>query len=117
MPSSYVTLLWDALDAARAIQTFTVDADYDRYEADLMLRSAVERQFEVLGEALNRLRRKFPDRASQIDLLSDIIDFRNVIAHGYDILNNKEVWQIIQNDLPDLLATLQHVIDSEGTHD
>ena len=110
-------MLWDALDAGRAIEKFTADADYDRYENDLMLRSAVERQFEVVGEALNRLRRQFPDRASEIDQLSDIIDFRNVIAHGYDILVNKEVWQIIQNDLPQLIHTLQAMIETEGTHD
>ena len=54
MPHEPQKLLQDILDAARAIESFAQDRSLDDYRSDLMLRSAVERQFEIIGEALRR---------------------------------------------------------------
>lgn len=73
--------LWDALEAARSARVFMAGLDELAYTEDALRRSAVERQLEVLGEALNRLRRDDPESAAGVPSLKDIIGMRNVIAH------------------------------------
>lgn len=67
-----------------------------------MLCAAVERQFEIIGEALVQLRRRAPDVAASIPELPQIIGFRNVLAYNYDGVDYKEVWDTVVNDLPRL---------------
>jgi uncharacterized protein with HEPN domain len=76
------------------------------YEADLLLRSAIERQFQIIGEALLRIERKDPDTARRIPDYRQIIGFRNRMVHGYDALDSEVVWQIIKTSLPDLKANI-----------
>jgi uncharacterized protein with HEPN domain len=76
----------------------------DDYLADVMLRSAVERQFEIIGEALVGLLRTAPDIAAAIPDLPRIIGFRNVLIHGYATINSRVVWDTIQDDPPRLEA-------------
>ncbi len=70
-------LLWDARRAV-LIQDFIAGDSLDQYERDAMLRSAVERQFEVIGEALNKLKRADPETAAGIADLPKIVAFRNI---------------------------------------
>jgi uncharacterized protein with HEPN domain len=83
--------------AVQAIGDFCVAKTEDTYLSDLMLRSAVERQYEIIGEALNRLRKLSPATASQISDCDRIIGFRNVLAHGYDVVDDRISWDIVQN--------------------
>lgn len=96
--------LADVLDAARLIGQFTVDRDLESYRSDAMLRSAVERQLEIIGEALIRLVRTDPTVAARISDVATIIGFRNVLAHGYDVVDDEIVWETIRVDLPRLEA-------------
>ena len=75
---------------------------------------AVERKFEIIGEAFNRLDKSDPTIAAQIPQHRQIISFRNVLIHGYDILDEAIVWQIIQADLPILKQTVEALLASSG---
>jgi uncharacterized protein with HEPN domain len=94
--------LRDALTACDLILDRTAGRTFDEYLADPFFRGGVERQFEVAGEALRRIERKDPDTASAIPECRDVIDFRNVLAHGYDTVHHEEVWEYIRADLPHL---------------
>ena len=103
-------LLLDAQAAAEAIAVFTTGADGARFHADALLRSAVERQFEILGEALNRLRRADPDWIVGVSEVEKIIGFRNVLAHGYDVIDDGITWDIVVNKLPRLQAEIRAML-------
>jgi uncharacterized protein with HEPN domain len=62
----------------------------------------VERNFEIIGEAVSRLARTDPDLAARIGDYPQIIAFRNVLIHGYDLIDDGRVWQVITHDLPRL---------------
>ena len=76
-------LIWDAQQALQRIQRFVARKDFAAYQSDELLRSAVERQFEILGEALNQLSRLDPNMAEKIPDLPRIVAFRNILIHGY----------------------------------
>jgi len=77
--------LWDVQQAAEAITQFTAGLDVAGYRSNPLIRSAVERQFEIIGEALNRLSKETPDLANRVPNLGKIIGFRNVLIHGYAV--------------------------------
>jgi uncharacterized protein with HEPN domain len=90
--------LWDIEQAAGDIQAFTQSKRLSDYEKDAMLRAAVERKFEVIGEALAQARRYFPVVASRITNTEQIIAFRNRLIHGYSVVSDALVWDILQRD-------------------
>jgi uncharacterized protein with HEPN domain len=73
-------------------------------------RSAVERQFEILGEALAQLARLDATLAAKIPDLSEIVAFRNVLIHGYALIDRARVWRAVQDDLPALRAALDDLL-------
>ncbi len=75
-----------------------------------MVRAAVERQFEIIGEAFAGLRRTDPDLMAEIPDLPRIIAFRNVLIHGYATVDDQLVWGVVERDLPLLLATLTRLL-------
>jgi uncharacterized protein with HEPN domain len=103
--------LWDALEAARRIVRFTGGKSLNAYEADEFLRSAVERQFEIVGEALNRFRAIDPASAANIPELPRIVAFRNILVHGYASVDDKLVWGIVEGKLGSLLQALEGFLE------
>lgn len=91
--------LWDAHAAAERIARFTAGHTFDDYLSDDMLRAAVERQFEIIGEALAGLRRTDPELAAGIAELPRIIAFRNVLIHAYATVDDRLVWDVVENKL------------------
>jgi uncharacterized protein with HEPN domain len=94
--------LWDVQQAAEGVRQFTNGRTLDDYLADGMLRAAVERQFQIIGEALARLRRVAPDVAALVPDLRQIIDFRNILVHAYDGVDALRVWGFLESHLPGL---------------
>ncbi len=103
-------LLWDAQQAAERVARFTATKSFADYEADDFLRSAVERQFEIVGEALNQLSRLDPATATTIAELPRIVAFRNVLIHGYASVDNRIVWGVIEGSLSSLRASLSRLL-------
>ena len=102
--------LWDVQRAVERINRFIAGRTFDDYLADDMLSAAVERQFEIIGEALVRLRRIAPDVIAMLPDVPEIIGFRNVLVHAYGDVDSKEVWGTIENDLPRLRAAVANLL-------
>jgi uncharacterized protein with HEPN domain len=102
--------IWDALDAAKRITRFTHGKTLGSYQTDELLRSAVERQFEIVGEALSQLRRVDPPAAAQIPELPRIVAFRNILIHGYASVDDKLVWGVVEGKLTALVAALEDLL-------
>lgn len=94
--------LFDILEAARSIEHYTAGLMYADYLTNNMAQAAVERKFEINGEALNRIRRLDSSVLARISEPERIIGFRNVISHGYDEIDSEIVWAAIENHLPRL---------------
>ena len=103
--------LWDAREAALAIQSFTAGLDAAAYANSPMTQAAVERKFEVIGEALNQLTKVDAALAARIPDLSQIVAFRNQLIHGYATVNVSTVWNIAQTALPTLMDAVQTLAD------
>jgi len=109
MKDSSLKHYYDALDAGRAILDFTEGKSFDAYCVSPMLSAAVERKFEIIGEALNRIKRSEPDDLKAISDWPAIVGFRNILAHGYDHIENTVVWGIIEAQLPKFVAELESI--------
>jgi uncharacterized protein with HEPN domain len=94
--------LFDIDQACRLLEQFTAGKDLTDYLADAMLRSAVERQFEIIGEALNQALRLDPTLADRISHSGRIIAFRNRLIHGYAFIADEVVWGVLETHLPTL---------------
>ena len=77
-----------------------------------MRRSAVERQFEIVGEALNQLRRVAPDFAERVPDLPRIVAFRNLLIHGYAAIDDRLVWEVATERTAPLLAILDELLEA-----
>ncbi|NMF85708.1 HepT-like ribonuclease domain-containing protein [Nodosilinea sp. P-1105] len=104
--------LYDIQQAGELIQTFTAAHTFDSYRADVMVRSAVERQFITIGEALNQAMRRSPDLERQIAEARKIVDFRNLLTHSYGAVSDAVVWDIIQTSLSRLISDIDALMES-----
>lgn len=104
------TWLYDILNAVNEIDSFFVDRPktFVAYQNDLRTRRAVERNIEIIGEALNRLLNR--DSAIQLSNSRKIVDTRNRIIHGYDSVSDDIIWSIVINHLPILKAEAEQLL-------
>ncbi|MCY4475635.1 MAG: DUF86 domain-containing protein [Chloroflexi bacterium] len=103
--------LCDIRAAAKFILDSTAETTFEQYEEDQLLRSAVERQFEIIGEATRRLANDDQSTVEKITGYQTIIGLRNRIAHEYDNIANQTLWNIIQNNLPTLLNEVTTLLE------
>jgi len=89
---------------------FVAGRTWADYESDPLLRSAVERQFEIVGEALNQLSRAAPDVAARVPDLPRIVAFRNVLIHRYATVDDRLVWEAATDRANLLVATLDELL-------
>lgn len=84
--------------------------NYSYYVEDIACKSAVERQFITLGETLNRIYKMDPAIGEQVPAHRDIINFRNILVHGYDRIEDEVVWGIIRKYLPELYQSVNRLM-------
>ncbi len=106
--------LTDIEQAGADIARFTEGIDIGAYFENAMMQAAVERKFEIIGEALNRLHKDHPALAQRIPNLRKIIDFRNVLSHGYDQVVSDLVWDYAEIYLPQLRKVVQALLAELG---
>jgi uncharacterized protein with HEPN domain len=104
--------LEDVRQAAELILQFTTGKSIADYESDPLVRSAVERQFEIVGEAVNRLSKIDRAVADSLSSKPRIVGFRNILIHGYDVVDNAVVWDIIKNYLPPLHEQVKSMLEA-----
>jgi uncharacterized protein with HEPN domain len=94
--------LFDIQQACDLLFQFTEGKTFADYSVSALLRSAVERQFEIVGEALSRVLHLEPALATRISDTRRVIAFRNRLIHGYDSLADEIVWGVLETNLPAL---------------
>ena len=105
--------LHEIVQAGKAVKRFVGGRSLDDYTSDEQLRSAVERKFEIMGEALNRIHRDEPAVLEHIRDHRDVISFRNILIHGYDAIDDRIVWGVIEDDLDNLIEDAEALLDED----
>ena len=111
LPLEVRKYLFDIAEACDLLTQFTAGKTFTDYSADALLRSAVERQFEVVGEALNQALHLYPALANRVSDCRRIVAFRNRLIHGYAFVSDKVVWGVLETNLPTLRREVQSLLD------
>lgn len=101
--------LWDMLDAARAVAGFVRDQTLEDYRQNRMLRGAVERHIEIIGEAAKSVSGSFRTNHPQIPW-KKIIAQRHVLAHAYGDIKHERVWDVANVHIPELILLLEPLV-------
>jgi len=111
MDSDINTWLHDILTAISEIESYFDGRPklYNEFVSDIRTKRAVERDLDIIGEAVNRILKK--DREFQLLNDQKIIGTRNRIAHGYDTISDDLIWSIIINHLPKLKTEVMALLD------
>lgn len=116
MSTKQAKLLNDVIRACEAIQQFTAGRSREDYGTDLQMRSAGERQFSIVGEAIRKLELEDAGLAKRLTDWRRIIAFRNILVHAYDILDDNVIWKAVLEQMPVLLnESRQLLADLKGS--
>ena len=110
MPRDPQKYLHDMLNSCEFLIGFTKARSVDDYASDRGFRSAVERELQIIGEALRQLEDVAPDIAQQIPEYRNIVGFRHVLVHGYDSLQPATVWSVVERKIPALQQVLKSLL-------
>ena len=94
-------------DACSFVLSVTEEKSLEDYTGERLLRQAVERNLQIIGEAVGRLRRDDPETLARLSEYERIVGFRNVLVHGYDLVDDGIVWNTIRTNLPLLLSEVE----------
>ena len=102
--------LHDMRQAIELLREFTGGKTFADYERDAMLRAAVEREFSIIGEAMTQLASTDEAIAERISEFRRIIAFRNVLVHGYAAVDDRLVWNVLEDSLPTLAREIEALL-------
>jgi uncharacterized protein with HEPN domain len=110
MQPESLKFLFDIQRACRLLSSFVAGKTFEDYVGDALLRSGIERQLIIVGEALNRLMKIDPATAAAVTDARQIIAFRNILVHGYDIVHDATVWEVLEKDLSQLTKDVDSLL-------
>ena len=104
------TWLFDILNSINEIESFFSDRPklFATYQSDLRTKRAIERNIEIIGEAMSRIIAK--DSAPTLSNSRKIVDTRNRIIHGYDSVSDDMIWSIVINHIPKLREEVEKLL-------
>jgi uncharacterized protein with HEPN domain len=105
--------LFDMRQAAALLSQFTAGKSFADYDSDAMLRAAVEREFEIIGEALGQLAKLDEELAAGISEHRAIVAFRNILIHGYAEVDDRLVWDVVVTKLPILILEIEALLRAD----
>jgi uncharacterized protein with HEPN domain/predicted nucleotidyltransferase len=105
-------LLHDMSVGCADIEQFAAGKSFADYAADKLLRLAVERELEIIGEALNQLLKLEPALETAITAARRIVDLRNLLIHAYATIDNEMIWKIVQENAPVLRAEVDKLLQA-----
>jgi uncharacterized protein with HEPN domain len=105
-------LLLDMLLASRRIQKYTQGFDFERFENDEIMQDAVMRRILIIGEAAKKVSPEFKENHPEIPW-SMIISMRNRLIHEYFRIITEKVWEVVERDIPELIALLEPLVPPE----
>ena len=113
MDESILKWLFDVKDAISEIEEYFVNypKDFNKYKNNTLLKRAVERDLEIIGEAVNRILKKQPD--FPIKNAKRIVGLRNQIIHTYDSISDENIWAILLKHIPLLKSEVDRLINKE----
>ncbi len=102
--------LYDILNAIHEIEGFFIETpkEFQYYQSDLRTKRAVERNIEIIGEAMNRILKK--SNSFEISNSRKLVDVRNRIIHGYDSVSDEVIWGIVVRHLPVLQNEVKQLL-------
>lgn len=107
--------LWDMLSAGDDILRFLEDVSLASYRKSELLRPAVERKFEIIGEALTQARQFYPQMKEQIGEHREIVAFRNRVIHGYFAVDDQILYSTAHDFLPAFLVQVREILATLST--
>lgn len=102
--------LYDMLSSTQFLLEFTKDKTIDDYINDRAFRSALERELQIIGEAMLQLDKIAAEITEEIPEYRNIIGFRHVLVHGYDSLDPATVWNVVETKLKGLEEKLRQLL-------
>ena len=113
MDEKILKWLYDVKISVDEIEEYflTNDKDFEKYKQNLMLKRAIERNLEIIGEAMNRIISRDKEYAFRISNAKSIIGLRNQVIHAYDNISDEIIWSVLINHLPKLKSELETLIE------
>jgi uncharacterized protein with HEPN domain len=114
MPRDERAYLVDIVESCAAILFAVRGLDLTAYQGNRLVRSSVEREFIIIGEAMAALSRAAPQTFVSITHARRIVDFRNQLTHEYPTVDDALVWALVERDVPVLHRECSALLASSG---
>ena len=107
--------LYDIKFTITEIESYFInnERNFFEYKENIMLKRAVERNLEILGEAVNRILKRDSSYEKKISESKSIIGLRNQVIHAYDSISDENIWSVIINHLPKLKIEIEELLNDE----
>lgn len=106
--------LEDAKNACVRIGEFCNGVDFDQFQSSALIRSAIERQLEIVGEAMGQAAKEDDSLIEAIPEIPRIVGLRNRLIHGYDAVDPELIWDVVQTRILPLKQCLERISSNQG---